>query len=105
MNLARQNQLSPDDVVLLGVPSDENPSYLQGAALAPTAIREALHSPSANLGSEQGIDLGNEPRWHDLGDLAEILPPSSNRGRTSSRRHPPGGRGPGRAGRQLPAGS
>jgi arginase len=70
MNPTRQNQLSPDDVVLLGVPSDENSSYLRGAALAPAAIREALHSPSANLWSEQGIDLGNEPRWHDLGDLA-----------------------------------
>jgi arginase len=70
MNPNRQNQLSPDDVALLGVPSDENSSYLRGAALAPAAIREALHSPSANLWSEQGIDLGNEPRWHDLGDLA-----------------------------------
>jgi arginase len=56
--------------VLLGAPSDENSSYLRGAALAPAAIRAALHSPSANLWSEQGIDLGNEPRWHDLGDLA-----------------------------------
>ena len=70
MNSARQNQFSPDDVVLLGVPSDENSSYLRGAALAPAAIRTALHSPSANLWSEQGIDLGNDPRWHDVGDLA-----------------------------------
>jgi len=42
---------------------------MRGPALAPARIREVLHSGSANLCSEGGIDLGTEPRFHDLGDL------------------------------------
>ncbi len=56
-------------VVLLGVPSDENSSFLRGAAQAPAAIRAALHSPSANLWSETGLNLGQEERFVDSGDL------------------------------------
>lgn len=56
-------------VHLLGVPSDENSSFLRGAVNAPAAIRAALHSPSANLWSETGLDLGHDPRWEDGGDL------------------------------------
>ena len=42
---------------------------MRGPALAPARIREVLHSGSANLCSETGIDLGREPRFRDLGDL------------------------------------
>lgn len=55
--------------VLLGVPWDENSSFLRGAALAPAAIRKALRSPSSNLSTESGLDLGSEPRFEDKGDL------------------------------------
>jgi agmatinase len=59
-------------VTILGVPWDERSSFMRGAALAPPAIRTALHSPSSNLCAESGVDLGSEPRLVDAGDL--VLP-------------------------------
>ena len=56
-------------VTLFGVPFDESSSFLRGPAEAPPRIREALHSPSANLSTEGGRDLGAEPRFRDAGDL------------------------------------
>jgi agmatinase len=56
-------------VTVLGVPYDENSSFMKGPASAPPRIREVLNSGSMNLCSESGIDLGAEPRFHDLGDL------------------------------------
>jgi agmatinase len=56
-------------VTVVGVPTDANSSYMAGAALAPSKIREALHSPSTNLCAENGIDLGAHPGWNDGGDL------------------------------------
>ncbi len=56
-------------VNLLGVPNDENSSFLRGAADAPPAIRRSLYSPSSNLSTESGLDLGDEPRLRDAGDL------------------------------------
>jgi agmatinase len=56
-------------VSLLGVPWDEHSSHLRGPALAPAAIRAALQSPSSNPSTESGLDLGNEPRLEDVGDL------------------------------------
>lgn len=61
--------LEPGTVVVLGVPSDENSTFMRGAALAPPRIREVLHSGATNLCAENGIDLGAEPRWQDVGDL------------------------------------
>lgn len=63
------NALKPGMVTVVGVPSDENSSFMRGAALAPARIREALHSDATNLCAENGIDLGVETRWQDLGDL------------------------------------
>jgi arginase len=59
---------------LLGVPLDENSSFLRGPALAPRTILEALRSDSSNLSSENGFDLGASENnvWRDAGDL--ILP-------------------------------
>jgi agmatinase len=57
-------------VTLLGVPWDERSSYRRGAALAPPAIRAALRSPSSNLSTEAGVDLGSEAHLGDAGDLA-----------------------------------
>ncbi len=56
-------------VTLLGVPNDDNSSFMKGTAGAPPAIRRALHSPSSNLSTESGLDLGDEPRLRDAGDL------------------------------------
>jgi arginase len=56
-------------VVIVGVPLDENSSFLRGTAGAPAHIRQALHSPSSNLCAENGIDLGADVRWRDAGDV------------------------------------
>jgi len=56
-------------VAVLGVPYDENSSFMKGPASAPSRIRETLSSGAMNLCSESGIDLGVEPRFYDLGDL------------------------------------
>ncbi len=63
------DRLQPGMVTVLGVPYDENSSFMKGPASAPPRIREVLNSGSMNLCSESGIDLGAEPRFHDLGDL------------------------------------
>lgn len=67
--VASLDDLEPGMVIVVGVPSDENSSFMRGAALAPARIREALHSGATNLCAENGIDLGTETRWRDLGDL------------------------------------
>ena len=56
-------------ITVIGVPTDVNSSFLPGAAQAPKHIREALHSPSTNLWTENEIDLGSHPGWADRGDL------------------------------------
>ncbi len=61
--------MSKPIVKLLGIPNDENSSFLKGAAEGPPLIRQALHSPSSNLSAEAGLDLGDEPRLKDAGDL------------------------------------
>ena len=62
--------LKPNMLTLLGVCSDENSSFMRGPAEAPPAIRGALHSGSANLTAESGIDLSNHPRFADAGDIS-----------------------------------
>ncbi|HEX8032341.1 MAG TPA: agmatinase [Ktedonobacterales bacterium] len=56
-------------VAVVGVPLDENSSFLRGPALAPARIRAALHAGSMNLCTEDGVDLGARNDWHDLGDF------------------------------------
>ena len=56
-------------VIAVGIPHDENSSFLRGAASAPSRIREVLHAGSTNLCSESGLDLGSQARFRDLGDL------------------------------------
>jgi arginase len=53
---------------LLGVPWDENSSYLRGAAEAPPAIREALWCESSNAWGENGVEL-TRATLADAGDL------------------------------------
>ncbi len=54
---------------LLGVPWDENSSYLRGAAGAPPLIRQALWCESSNSWGENGIELTRETLV-DAGDVA-----------------------------------
>ncbi len=56
-------------IAIVGVPLDENSSFLRGAASAPNSIRVALHCPSSNLCTENGMDLGVDSRWRDAGDV------------------------------------
>jgi len=66
------DNLISGDVALMGVPLDTHSSFMQGPALAPRRIREALHNGSANLTAEDGTDLGTDPRWKDSGDLPVV---------------------------------
>ena len=66
---ANINQLSSGMVAIVGVPSDENSSFLRGPAQASGQIRQVLHSGSSNLCAENGHDLGQEPRLLDVGDM------------------------------------
>jgi agmatinase len=54
---------------LLGLPYDASSSFLRGAAMAPAAIRSALHSPSSNSWSETLIDVLGSGALADAGDL------------------------------------
>lgn len=69
-----QEPAPPGAVVLLGVPLDENASFLRGAALAPGRIREALLCGSSNLCTESGLDLADHPLVYDAGDLSLSAP-------------------------------
>ncbi|MBC17148.1 MAG: agmatinase [Desulfovibrio sp.] len=55
---------------LIGVPLDENSSYMRGAAAGPAAVVEALRCDSANMWAETGFDLADV--LHEKGDL--VLP-------------------------------
>ncbi|RYG68875.1 hypothetical protein EON64_04140 [archaeon] len=57
---------------LLGVCEDRNSSYLQGSALAPKLIRQALMCDSSNSYSELYVDVA--PSIKDFGDVLPELP-------------------------------
>jgi arginase len=63
------DKLQRGTVVVVGVGYDENSSFMQGPASAPSKIREMLHCGSANLCAENGIDLTEHPQFKDLGDI------------------------------------
>jgi arginase len=63
------DKLQRGAVVVVGVGYDENSSFMQGPASAPSKIREMLHCGSANLCAENGIDLTEHPQFKDLGDI------------------------------------
>ena len=56
-------------VVCLGIPLDENSSFLTGASEAPQHIRNAYNSDSSNYWTENGINLNDNTNWRDAGDL------------------------------------
>ena len=56
-------------ISLLGIPHDENSSFMRGAADAPPLVRRELHSDAYSMWSETGVDLGEAGRFVDHGDL------------------------------------
>jgi arginase len=56
-------------VALLGIPHDDNSSYMKGPAEAPPLIRRELHCDAYSVWSETGIDLGAASLLVDHGDL------------------------------------
>lgn len=68
MDVGSIDDLHSGAVALCGIGVDANSSHRRGAALAPAAIRAQLHSGSANLTSESGVDI--QPLLVDVGDLA-----------------------------------
>ena len=69
-------QLTPTKAAVIGIPLDENSSYLRGAALAPAHIRAAFHCTSANYCTESSLDLNTCGGWRDAGDL--VFTPESD---------------------------
>lgn len=57
-------------ISVLGIPHDDNSSFMKGPAEAPPLIRRELHSDAYSLWSETGIDLGAAGLLVDHGDLA-----------------------------------
>lgn len=57
-------------VSVLGIPHDENSSYLRGAAEAPPLIRRELACDAYAGWSETGVDLGAPGQLVDHGDVA-----------------------------------
>ncbi|MGB0508086.1 MAG: agmatinase [Pikeienuella sp.] len=57
-------------VRLIGLPQDNNSTYLTGPATAPQRVREAIWCDSANMFTEMGHDLGDGGLWRDCGDVA-----------------------------------
>lgn len=56
---------------IIGIPWDENSSFMRGPAEAPPLIRAAFASESVNLWSETGIDFGATPIF-DAGDVGPV---------------------------------
>ena len=68
-NLTTIDHVQSGEIAVLGIPFDENSSFLRGPALAPERIRQALFSYSANLWTENGTDLETASNWQLLADL------------------------------------
>ena len=62
-------KIKPGAVAIVGIPFDENSSFIKGPASAPQIIRNALYSDSSNMSTESIIDLESDPRFVDLGDI------------------------------------
>jgi arginase len=56
-------------ISLLGIPHDDNSSFLRGPAEAPPLIRRLLHSDAYAEWSESGVDLSVAGRYVDHGDI------------------------------------
>src|SRR4029453_671981 len=68
---ARQKPQEPTmpAVSILGVPHDDNSSFLKGPPEAPPLIRAELNSDAYSVWSETGVDLGTAGQLVDHGDI------------------------------------
>src|SRR5688572_8873494 len=64
-----QMVMDRSSVSLLGVPNDDNSSFMKGPAEAPALIRREFQSDAYSNWSETGIDLSAPGRIVDLGDI------------------------------------
>ncbi|MBO3697961.1 agmatinase [Roseivirga sp. E12] len=56
------DQLNDNDIALVGIPFDENSSFMQGPAKAPELIIDSIESDSANFFTENLTDLNEHVR-------------------------------------------
>jgi arginase len=56
-------------ISLIGIPNDDNSSYMKGASEAPALIRRELRSDVYSIWSETGFDLSVPGRIIDYGDI------------------------------------
>ncbi|WP_299456273.1 agmatinase [uncultured Microscilla sp.] len=56
-------------LAVVGIPLDENSSYMDGARLGPDSLRAALHSGESNMSTESEVDLSKHISWLDVGNL------------------------------------
>jgi arginase len=56
-------------ISILGIPHDDNSSFLKGSAEAPPLIRAELNSDAYSVWSETGVNLGAAGQLVDHGDL------------------------------------
>jgi agmatinase len=56
-------------ISLLGIPNDDNSSFMKGAAESPMHIRRVLHSDAYSMSSETGADFSVPGRLVDHGDI------------------------------------
>ncbi|HSS03329.1 MAG TPA: agmatinase family protein [Kofleriaceae bacterium] len=57
-------------IALLGIPNDDNSSYLKGPSEAPPLVRRELVSDAYSMWTETGFDLGAPGQLVDHGDIA-----------------------------------
>jgi len=72
MNKNLIKQIENGDICIAGFPVEKNSSFLKGCAFGPDKIREAFNLDSTNKCSENCIDLGQEIRIKDIGDMKII---------------------------------
>ncbi|NNF99595.1 MAG: agmatinase [Desulfobacteraceae bacterium] len=63
------NKTEPGMVAVIGIPHDENSSFMKGAALAPEKIRSVMHNGASHLCAENGVDLSAEAGFIDLENM------------------------------------
>lgn len=57
-------------LALLSIPFDENSSFEKGPAQAPTIIKQVLQNGSLNKGTELDINLNQNPKWVEGGEVS-----------------------------------
>lgn len=66
---AREKEINPGDILVVGIPFDKNSSFRRGPALAPQRIREALFCELSNMWTENLIYLGELSCWEIIDDM------------------------------------